>query len=143
MSRLPNRGCRDIHETDSGPQLMLGPVNDFIYRIHGDKSILICFQNIIHQGYILVFINNGDDLPPWLAVIGSDGFINRGAAVEMMQDKLPDFFLPLGNDSPPLFNVKAKDDMVQHDSVEIGAKDTEHYDFLVIDQGRGQCHTHA
>ena len=75
MSRLPNRGCRDIHETDSGLQLMLGPVNDFIYRIHGDKSILICFQNIIHQGYILVFINNGDDLPPWLAVIGSDGFI--------------------------------------------------------------------
>ena len=122
---------------------MLGPVNDFIYRIHGDKSILICFQNIIHQGYILVFINNGDDLPPWLAVIGSDGFINRGAAVEMMQNKLPDFFLPLGNDSHPLFYVKAKDEMVQHDSVEIGAKDTEHHDFLVIDQGRGQCHTHA
>ena len=40
----------------SGLQLMLGPVNDFIYRIHGDKSILICFQHIIHQGYILVFI---------------------------------------------------------------------------------------
>lgn len=92
----------------SGLQLMLGPVNDFIYRIHGDKSILICFQHIIHQGYILVFINNGDDLPPWLAVIGSDGFINRGAAVEMMQDKLPDFFLPLGNDAHPLFMLKPK-----------------------------------
>lgn len=33
--------------------------------------------------------------------------------------------------------------MVQDDSVEIGAKDTEHHNFLVIDQGRGQCHTHA
>lgn len=123
--------------------LALWPVNDLIDRINGYERIFIRFQNVGHQRCILIFIDNGDDLLPGLSVIGADGFIDGCAAVEVVQDKISDFLLALGDDAHTFFDIEAKDEVIQGDSVQIRAQDAEHHYFFIVDESRGQGHAHA
>ena len=62
----------------------LGPVDDLVDGINCDKCIFVRFHDIGHQQGILIFVNDGDDLFFRLVIVGADGFIDGGSAVELV-----------------------------------------------------------
>ena len=66
--------------------------------------------HIIHQLLVFAFIYNGNDLVAFLHIIGADGFINSGSAVQMMKNKFSQFFFMLCNNTCLLYTSDAADD---------------------------------
>ena len=92
--------------------------------INGNESFGVQFVNEIHQFLIFGFVYNGNDLIAFLHIVGTVCFIDRGTAVEFVDNKLPEFFLFPGDDTYPALDVVVKNKMVQNDAVEISSQDT-------------------
>ena len=60
--------------------------------IDGDKCLRVFAVDKRHQLLILTFIDNGDNLIVLFKVIRADSLIDRRAAVQVVDDKLPEFF---------------------------------------------------
>ena len=76
-------------------------------------------------------------------VVGADGFVDRGAAVQVVDDELAERFLLFGDDADAALFVVVKNEMVQNNAVEIRAEDAQHHGLLVVDQRCRQRHAHA
>ena len=76
-------------------------------------------------------------------VIGADRFVDRGAAVQVVDDEPAEFLLLLGDDADAALFVVVKDEMVQNDAVKIRAEDAQDYCLRIIDQRCRQRHAHA
>ena len=60
-----------------------------------------------------------------------------------MEDELTQRLLFFGDDADAAFDAVIKDEMVQHDAVEVSTEDTQHHGLFIVDQGRGKRHTHS
>ena len=92
--------------------------------IHGNKSFRILVVHIIHQPLILTLIHDRNDLTVLFHVIGSDGFINRRSAVQIVDNKVPKLLFLLRDDADPALDVVIEDEMIQNDSVQISPQNT-------------------
>ena len=77
--------------------------------------------DITHQFLIFCFINDRDDLVSFLHIICPGGFIDSCSAVQIMDDKIPEFFFFLGDNAHTSLNIVVKDKMIQDNAVEISA----------------------
>ena len=78
-----------------------------------------------------------------LQVVCTDGLVDRGAAVQLIDDELAQRFLLFGDDADAALLVVVENEMVQNDAVEIRAEDTQNHGFLVVDKRGGQRHAHT
>ena len=92
--------------------------------------------HIIHQPLILTLIHDRNDLMVLFHVIGSDGFINRCSAVQIVDNEFPKLLFLLRDDADPAFDVVIENKMIQNDSIKIGSQNTQDQRFLVIDKSR-------
>ena len=94
------------------------------YIINRDKRFRVLLVYKLHQLLIFTFIYDGDDLTAFFHVIGSDGLINRGSAVQVVNDKLPQllFLFRVYSDTP--LDIIVKNKMIQNDSVKIRSQNT-------------------
>ena len=56
--------------------------------------------------------------------IGSDGLIDRGSAVQVMNNKLPQLLFLLRDNADAPFDVMIKNKMIQNNSVKIRSQNT-------------------
>ena len=94
------------------------------YIINRDKRFRVLLVYKLHQLLIFTFIYDGDDLTAFFHVIGSDGFVDRCAAVQVVNDKLPQLLFLLRDNSDAPFDVMIKNKMIQNDSVKIRSQNT-------------------
>ena len=94
------------------------------YIINRDKRFRVLLVYKLHQLLIFTFIYDGDDLTAFFHVIGSDGFVDRCAAVQVVNDKLPQLLLLLRDNADAPFDVMIKNKMIQNDSVKIRSQNT-------------------
>ena len=57
-------------------------------------------------------------------IVGTDGFIDGSAAVQVIDDKMPQLFLFFSDNADPPFYIVVKDKMVQDDAVKISSQYT-------------------
>lgn len=69
------------------------------YIINRNKRFRVLLVYKLHQLLIFTFIYDGDDLTAFFHVIGSDGLIDRGSAVQVMNDKLPQLLFLFRDDA--------------------------------------------
>ena len=112
-------------------------------RVDRNKCLGVRLLHVAHQAGVLVLVDNDDDLLPGGVVIGADALVDGGAAVEILEYELPQFLQLAGHDAHPPLLVKAEDEVVQDNAVEVGAQDAEHDGLGVVDEGGGQGHAHA
>ena len=65
-------------------------ITDLIDRIHGNKRFGVHFADIVHQLLILLLIDNGNDLFAHHILVGTNGLIQRGTAVNLVKDIVHD-----------------------------------------------------
>ena len=94
------------------------------YIINRDKRFRVLLVYKLHQLLIFTFIYDGDDLTAFFHVIGSDGFVDRCAAVQVVNDKLPQLLFLLRDNADAPFDVMIKNKMIQNDSVKIRSQNT-------------------
>ena len=87
-------------------------VDDFIDIVDGHKRIRIHLFQERNQFEIFVFVHNRDDLCAGLGIECAGHLIDGCTAVQLGQDKLPDFLLFFGNDADPFAQIEAKDKIV-------------------------------
>ena len=80
--------------------------------------------DIIHQFLVFWLIYDGNDLIAFFQIVGTDGFIDGSAAVQVIDDKMPQLFLFFSDNADPPFYIVVKDKMVQDDAVKIGSQYT-------------------
>lgn len=78
------------------------------YIIYGNKRLGVQFIDEFHQLLVLTFVHNGDDLVVFFKMIGTDGFIDRGTAVQISCNKLAQFFLFLRNNADTSLDIIVK-----------------------------------
>ena len=71
------------------------------------------------------------------------GLIDRRAAVQVVDDKLPERFLFLGDDADAALFVAVKDEIIQNDTAKVRAENTQHHGFPGVDKRRRERHAHA
>ena len=76
-------------------------------------------------------------------VIRTNSLIDRRAAVQVVDDKLPEFFFLLGDDADAALFVVVENKVVQNNAVKIGTEDAQNHGFLVVDKRGRKRHTHA
>ena len=76
-------------------------------------------------------------------VVGTDGFVDRCTAVQIMDDKLAQFFFFLCDDADTPLDVMVKNKMIQNDSVKLRSQNTQNYCLFIVDKCRGKCHAHT
>ena len=74
---------------------------------------------------VFALVDNGDDLVVLLQVVRADGLVDRGAAVQLVDDELPQRFFLFGDDADAALLVVVKNEMIQNDAVEIRAENTQ------------------
>ena len=111
--------------------------------VYGDKCQRIFLVDKVHKFLIFCLINDRDDLVSFLHILCPGGFIDSGSAVQIMDDKIPEFFFFLGDNAHTSFNIMVKDKMIQDNAVEISAEDTENDGLFVIDERGGKCDAHS
>ena len=94
--------------------LRLRAINNLIYRINSDKCLPVRFHQVTHQFAVLMLVHDSNDLPVWLEIICPDGLIDGRAAMQLLDDKLPDLFLLFGQNADPPLHFGAKNEMIQH-----------------------------
>ena len=76
-------------------------------------------------------------------VVRADGLVDGRAAVQVVDDELPERLLLLGDDADTALAAVVEDEIIQNDSVEIGAENAQHHRLFVVDEGGGKRHAHA
>ena len=79
----------------------------------------------------------------FLQIVCANGLVDRGAAVQLVDDELPQRFLFFGDDADAALLVVVENEMIQNHAVEICAEDTQNHGFLVVDKRGGQRHAHT
>lgn len=64
--------------------------------VNRNKRLRVLAVDEGHQPLVLAFIDDGDDLVMFLQIVCADGFVDRGAAVQLVDDELPQHFLFFG-----------------------------------------------
>ena len=67
-------------------------------------------------------------------VIGADDFIQRCAAVKIMQNLIHNGVQMIRNDTDPAFDVNAKDEMIHDHAAKVCTKQAEYHGFGIIAQ---------
>ena len=93
--------------------------------IDGDEGFGVFAVDEVHELLVFAFVDDGDDLVVFFEVIGADRFVDRGAAVQVVDDEPAERLLLLGDDADAALFVVVKDEMVQNDAVEIRAEDAQ------------------
>ena len=60
-------------------------------------------------------------------IVGTDGFVDRCTAVQIMNDKLAQFLFFLCDDADTPLDVMVKNKMIQNDPVKIRSQNTQNY----------------
>ena len=124
-------------------ELFLRLIPHIRHIINRDKCFRVLLVYKLHQLLIFIFIYDGDDLTAFFHVIGSDGFIDRCTAVQVVDDKLPQLLFLLRDNADAPFDVIIKNKMIQNDSVKLRSQNTQNYCLLIVDKRRGKCHAHT
>ena len=90
--------------------------------VNRNKRLRVLAVDKGHQALVLAFIDDGDDLVVALQIVCADGFVDRGAAVQLVDDELPQCFLFFGDDADAAFLVVVENEMIQNNAVEIRAQ---------------------
>ena len=94
------------------------------YIINRNKRFRVLLVYKLHQLLIFTFIYDGDDLTAFFHVVSSDGLIDRGSAVQVMNDKLPQLLFLFRDDADTPLDIIVKNKMIQNDSVKIRSQNT-------------------
>ena len=71
---------------------LLRPVPDIRNFIHRDKCPRITGTDIVHECLILTLVHDRNDLIVFLKIIRTDRFIDRCAAVQIVNNELAEFY---------------------------------------------------
>ena len=110
--------------TSSKIFLLLRLIPHIRHIINRDKRFRVLLVYKLHQLLIFTFIYDGDDLTAFFHIISSDGFIDRGSAVQVVDDKLPQLLFLLRDDADTPLDVMIKNKMIQNNSVKIRSQNT-------------------
>ena len=135
--------AKNSREVCPGSFLFLRLISHIRHIINRNKSFRVLLVYKLHQLLIFTFIYNGYDLMAFFHFIGSDGFIDRGSAVQVMNNKLPQLLLLLRDNADAPFDVMIKNKMIQNNSVKIRSQNTQDYCFFIIHKRRRKCHAHT
>ena len=80
--------------------------------------------DIIHQFLVLRFVYNSNDLIALFHIVGADRLIDRSAAVQVIDDKMAQFFFLFCDNADPALYIVVKDKMIQDDAVKISSQYT-------------------
>ena len=111
--------------------------------VNGNKSLGVFPVDKVHQLLIFALVHDGNDLVVLFQIVCTDGLVHGRTAVQVMEDELTQRLLFFGDDADAAFDAVIKDEMVQHDAVEVSTEDTQHHGLFIVDQGRGKRHTHS
>ena len=100
-----------------------------MHRVDGHERIGIHLFQVAHEISVFLLIYNGDDLTEGVARVGPDGFHQRCAALQGVENVIQNLGFFLGYDADALLGIDAEDEMIHHDAVEIGAQYAEYGDF--------------
>ena len=115
---------KNSREVYPGSFLFLRLIPHIRHIINRNKSFRVLLVYKLHQLLIFTFIYNGYDLMAFFHFIGSDGFIDRGSAVQVMNNKLPQLLFLLRDNADAPFDVMIKNKMIQNNSVKIRSQNT-------------------
>ena len=88
----------------------------------------------IHQFLIFAVIDDGDDFTVLFKIVRADGFVDRGAAVQIVNDEPAKFFFFFGDDADTALSVVVENEAIQNHAVEIRAENTQHHRLFIIDK---------
>lgn len=122
--------------------LVFGGVN-FVDGQNGDKRCGVQLGDLVQQLFVLVLVEDGDDLVAGAVVVSAVGLIDGAAGIQIVQDELLELVLMLGNDADALALVEAEDEVVEDDTAEIGTNDGQNSGLEIVEEdGRtGDYHT--
>ena len=113
---------------------LLRPVPDIRNLIHRDKCLRITGTDIVHECLILTLVHDRNDLIVLLKIVSTDRFIDRCAAVQIVNNDLAEFFLFLRDNADTSLDILSKNKVIEDDSVHICTEHTEHDGLLVINE---------
>ena len=67
--------------------------------VNRNKRLRVLAVDEGHQPLVLAFIDDGDDLVMFLQIVCANGLVDRGAAVQFVDDELPQRLLLFGDDA--------------------------------------------
>ena len=79
----------------SGERFILGHIVDLVDGDDSNKCCRIRFADIVHQLAVLLLVHNGNDFLPFRVVECANAVIDRGTAVQIVQNKMQDFIMLL------------------------------------------------
>ena len=84
-------------------------IGDVIDR---NKRLWVLAVDEGHQPLVFAFVDDGDDLVVALQIVCADGFVDRGAAVQLVDDELPQRFLFFFFDADAALLVVVENEMI-------------------------------
>ena len=132
-----------LSQQAAGMCLYFGLIAHIRNGVDRDERLRILAVHKIHQLLVFGLVHNGNDLAALFHIVGSEGFVHRCPAVQIVQDKMAQLLLLFGNNADAALDVVVKNKVIQHDTVKIGAQYAEHDGLFVVDQRGRQRHAHA
>ena len=67
--------------------LAFGLIAHVRYIVDGDEGQRVFPADVVHQLLVFIFVDNGDDLVVSFHIISTDGLVDRGTAVQILNNK--------------------------------------------------------
>ena len=121
----------------------LRPVPDIRNLIYRDKRLWITGTDMVHERLVFALIDDRDDLVVLLKIVSTGGFIDRGPAVQVVDDELAEFLFLFSDNADTPLDVLIENKVVEDDPVHICTEDTEYDRLFVLNQCGGERHAHS
>ena len=119
------------------------PVADFLNGIDGDKCVGIGGHHVVHQLFVFLLVNDGDDLFAGFSVVGTDAFVDGGTAVKIMENERENLVELGRDDADAPLDIHAENEVIQDNTAQVGADHTQHNSLGIVAKCGTQCNHHT
>ena len=83
-------------------------IADLTDRVDGDKCLGVYLLYIVHERFIFVLVNDGNDLLLFSAVISTDDIVKGCSAVQIVENKIHNLIKLGGDDADTALQIHTK-----------------------------------
>ena len=102
--------------------LTFGLIAHVRYIVDGDEGQRVFPADVVHQLLVFIFVDNGDDLVVSFHIISTDGLVDRGTAVQILNNKAAKRLFLFCDDADAPFYIMVEDEVIQNDAVKVRAE---------------------